>query len=847
MYKQFVRCASVAAAAALLLALAMGCPPRREEMPGLLCQAERAPFNEGCRGNQLVEGEGETSAEEESKPVQEGEKPKEGETPLIDLQLVKWGLETAPPNYVNILYQALGADNVGVTDLEQSNFRILEDGGVVSQTESNTEIRKQDRLPYTFYTVLMLDNSASVGANLPQIKTVAKALVGNMSAKQQIAVYSFSGDIQRIIDFTGIEGQQTLRDAIDGLQLGFPTTNLYGAVVDGVSKWSDRYQLSGVSQGALVLFTDGSDTSGLFSLQQALNARGSKRCYAIGQGDEINPAALESLGNAGYYPLADFSELTATFAHIQENIDRYTFSFYLLRYNSPKRGNFNRSLSLFAVPPYASNMITGDFNSRDFYYVMPGLYVDDGYDQPNGVSELVFTQGPGQRLTLNVHSHYGNTEIDLVYICDFAEDALVEVVSIDDGVIIVEALHHGETTLTVTDTVNGFSRTLNVVVWPIVPDVRDLPEAEAVAALEAAGLTVGEVIQRYSTDIAEGNSMGTTSVAGTAVAPGSPVDLIVATSELMIGAEMEIILPGDVPLALAWIPAGTFQMGRYAGELDSESDESPQHEVTLSQGFWMGKYEVTQAQYQAVMGANPSHFSGADKPVDNVSWNDAQAFITSLNAHIASTGQGPAAFRLPTEVEWEYAARAGTTTRFYWGDDPSYTEIGNNAWYTANSHHTTHSVGQRQPNAWGLYDMSGNVWEWCEDWYGTYPSGSVTDPMGPTSGSDRVNRGGGWLIIPWFCRSACRSWYPPDLGATFLGFRLAASPAARNNGRMSCNEQGDIPFRSERTGQTVEGAAGVVGHAGALIEFMCGDQKNGTVPAALVRKPAATQSPYAYL
>ena len=228
-----------------------------------------------------------------------------------------------------------------------------------------------------------------------------------------------------------------------------------------------------------------------------------------------------------------------------------------------------------------------------------------------------------------------------------------------------------------------------------------------------------------------------------------------------------IMLPDNVPLEMVWIPADTFQMGRYPGEQDSYSDEAPQHQVTLSQGFWMGKYEVTQAQWEAVMGSNPSYFSGANRPVEKVSWNNVQSFITALNSLTGET------FRLPTEAEWEYACRGGTTTRFYWGDDPTYTQIGNYAWYGSNSGSQTHDVGAKLPNGFDLYDMSGNVWEWCQDWYGAYPSGSVTDPTGPASGSYRVRRGGSWYGYGYYCRSAVRVDFNPSYADGGIGFRLS--------------------------------------------------------------------------
>ena len=230
-----------------------------------------------------------------------------------------------------------------------------------------------------------------------------------------------------------------------------------------------------------------------------------------------------------------------------------------------------------------------------------------------------------------------------------------------------------------------------------------------------------------------------------------------------------------------WVPAGQFVMGSPTNAVDRIVDECPQTAVTLSRGFWMGKYEVTQKEYLAVVGNNPSHFNtnngfegDLSRPVEKVSWQDATNYCTLLTTQERLAGRlsAGAAYRLPTEAEWEYASRVGSTSRFSYGDDPGYTELRKYAWYAGNSGETTHAVGGKLPNRWGLYDMSGNVWEWCSDWYGNYSGGSVTDPPGSSSGSFRVIRGGSWDYYANHCRSANRDYgYPSDRNYA-IGFRV---------------------------------------------------------------------------
>ncbi len=219
------------------------------------------------------------------------------------------------------------------------------------------------------------------------------------------------------------------------------------------------------------------------------------------------------------------------------------------------------------------------------------------------------------------------------------------------------------------------------------------------------------------------------------------------------------------------IKAGCFSMGRDANFEDGNNDELPRHRVCIKKNFYLGKTEVTQAQWVAVMGSNPSEFKGRNNPVEKVSWHDVQDFIRRLNRK-----EGGSRYRLPTEAEWEYAARAGNTSAYHFGDDKG--ALSQYAWYRDNSGKRTHPVAQKHPNQWGLYDMHGNVWEWVQDWYGEnyYSSSPRTDPKGPESGRSRVNRGGSWIDDARYLRSASRLVYSPSVRSYFLGYRLLRQP-----------------------------------------------------------------------
>jgi len=223
-------------------------------------------------------------------------------------------------------------------------------------------------------------------------------------------------------------------------------------------------------------------------------------------------------------------------------------------------------------------------------------------------------------------------------------------------------------------------------------------------------------------------------------------------------------------MKLVLIQPGEFLMGSPDSDSEADSREKPQHRVQITKPFYLGVYEVTQAQYQKVVGSNPSTFKGESLPVENVSWDDAVGFCKRLS-EVAEERSAGRTYRLPTEAEWEYVCRAGSTSKYSFGD--SEAELRMHAWYEQNSDEKTHPVGEKQANAWGLYDMQGNVWEWCQDCYGSYEAGPATDSSGPGSASYRVLRGGFWGNFGRICRSAFRRRLIPGDRIQSDGFRVA--------------------------------------------------------------------------
>ena len=659
--------------------------------------------------------------------------------------LIGHRIETRWPSFVNLLFQVTDADGRGVPFLTTDDFEVRENGQVVSPTESSMYVRKAeavsdyDELSYSYglKTVLMLDTSVSIEPYLEQIKAAAITLVRNRIPAQEIAVYEFSEEPVLLQDFT--DDVNALIEAIEGIRLGFATTNLYGSVIEGSSRWEDIDTVAEVQQGFMILLTDGSDTQASYTLSQALSARRAKQVYAIGLGNEIDQDVLQRLGNAGFFHIADASqlagqladELTDLFAEIMTEFaegqtelesltESLTSSFYWLSYLSPKRGDNSHELELSLKGNQRNSTLGWWFRSDFFESVRPGLIITQENSLAGGIEELRVPYGT--TLRLEAMTFFGT------------EAPRYRWASSDSHIVAVA------------------------------PDSAAVAYAAVVGeAGQTAGLRVFDEADSAVVSVTARGDVGQTAIL-TVFDEANGLDKQVAV-------EISSILGEFV-----WIEPGVFQMGSPNWEEGRWDDEGPVHEVEISQGFYLGQYEVTQGQWEAVMETTP--WSGKDyvresssHPAVYISWYDVQEFIGRLNA-----AAGDSLYRLPSEAEWEYACRAGSRTRWSFGDDESV--LGDYAWYRANAWDVgkeyAQAVGQKLPNAWGLYDMHGNVWEWVQDRYDSdyYNDSPRVDPQGPSRGSARVHRGGAFSSYAPYVWSASRSYGSPDNRYRNVGVRL---------------------------------------------------------------------------
>jgi len=371
--------------------------------------------------------------------------------------LTKHLIETQSPCFVNVMLQISDADGNGIENLTTENFIVQEDNQDVSPSESAMKIKKKDALSYKLKTVLMLDVSYSVGNDLEKIKTAAKNLVNNIGTEQEVAIYTFSENAVLIQDFTS--NISTLNSAINSIELGFTTTNLYGSIVVGASKWTDSYTTTSIEQGFMILISDGSDTQGSVTLETALSSINGKKVYTVGLGAEQDESALQQIGTSGYYKLTDYSELTTKFDEIQSKINSYANSFYWLYYMSPKRGDNNHILKVSIkenINTESNSYIEGNFNSNEFYSASKSVIINDGEENIDILTNT-YELTAITILEDNTPSYTWSSSNSSIQISVNSTDNSKATIVANDQI--------GEsTTITVTDIENNLTATLNVTV-----------------------------------------------------------------------------------------------------------------------------------------------------------------------------------------------------------------------------------------------------------------------------------------------------------------------------------------------------------------------------------------------
>ncbi len=375
--------------------------------------------------------------------------------------LIDYGLETEAPTFVNVFFQVVDLNGMGIDFLTTSDFELYEDGEIIPISESGLQLIKSDELPYTLQIVLVLDNSTSLLNNLDDIIIHSTNFVNSLQPQFEMAVYKFSEDPILIQDYTS--DKAVLINAINGIRNDvFETTDLYGAVIEGTSKMEESFDREEIIQSAMILFTDGDDTQAEHTLSEALKAASSKRIYTVGLGPDIKPEVLEKIGNAGFFAIGDVNELSDTFIEIEDELNQYANSFYQIRYKSPKRGNKLHDLLIQMVNNPNNSVIRGTFNSKDFFSANPGIFVNATPDNPSGVVELTLISGGSQ--TIQAGSFYGDKEPVYDWLSLAPNIVEVSVDTDDPSLATVKAVgSSGQTgVIRVRDTANGFTKAISV-------------------------------------------------------------------------------------------------------------------------------------------------------------------------------------------------------------------------------------------------------------------------------------------------------------------------------------------------------------------------------------------------
>ncbi|MEA3503657.1 MAG: LamG-like jellyroll fold domain-containing protein, partial [Bacteroidota bacterium] len=395
---------------------------------------------------------------------------------------------TQKPCFINIMFQVTDMQGNGISTLSTDDFSVKEDGQAVSPTESAMQIRQQDVIPYTLKTVLLIDNSYSVGSNLSQIKEAAKSLVLSKLPKQQFAIYVFSENPVLIQDFS--DDATTLVTKINEIELGYASTNLYGSIIEAVNRWEDFYHTDEIQQGFLIAFTDGSDTQASSTEHEAIVARGTKKVYMVGLGNEIDPQTLQNLGNAGSYSINNINELADKFTEIQADMAGFANSFYWMNYMTPKRGNNEHTLRLIINDNSNTgdnSYLTGEFNSNGFYSVNQGLYVNATESDPYGIKDVML--GVNDTLLLEAATYLGMNPSQ--YSWSSSNNSVIQLIEDesagDYGMKAIALGEAGETaTVTVHDLANALEKSIT---FTLAENVVTTTELKAFYSFDAGNAT----------------------------------------------------------------------------------------------------------------------------------------------------------------------------------------------------------------------------------------------------------------------------------------------------------------------------------------------------------------------
>ncbi len=373
---------------------------------------------------------------------------------------IDYGSGTETPNYVKVLFETIDDEGYPVSDLTLDDLEIYDDGEVISPSESFLLIEQYMVNNYVMRIALVLDNSTSLRDELDEIKNAANDFVDNIvDSHHQVALYIFSETTEQVQDFTS--DKNLLHSKINSMTIGQPTTDLYGAVITGAESYEENIDRMQIETGATVIFTDGTDTQGSHTLEQALAAAQSKRIYTVGLGEEINPEILQQIGGSGFFYIDETNELINVFEQIKEDLVRYSQSFYWLTYASPKRGNFMHTLIIRNKDESLNSYIEVEYSSANFFSASQGLYLNPTPSQPEGITEISIAKNASKTVTAYSfyypHPNYVWTISSGASLIDISEAGE------NDNQIVIEAGNTiGDAEILVEDTANNLSKTLTV-------------------------------------------------------------------------------------------------------------------------------------------------------------------------------------------------------------------------------------------------------------------------------------------------------------------------------------------------------------------------------------------------